>query len=187
VEAILAAMPDRGQGLKGKRRSEVSLSKLRLRVMWTTGLTPRQIGQLTPEDLGWLDEGLLHRPGRRKGQGTAGELVPLYPEAVAALRAFRAAGACGPFSTSSVHQSWRRALARLRAAGLELPPVRPYDLRHSFVTDVVMATKNLAVAQELAGHASAQTTRRYAGAALVPVRREALLQLAALRQTGLDR
>jgi len=184
VAAILAAMPDRGTASKGKRRPGVSLTKLRLRVMWTTGLTPRQIGQLTPDDLGWLKEGLLRRPGRRKGRGVAGELVPIYPEAVTALEAFRTAKAFGPYANSAVNQSWRRALRRLRAQGVTLPAVRPYDLRHSFVTDVLMATKNLAVTQELAGHQHAQTTRRYAGAALVPVRREALRQLAAWRRAA---
>jgi integrase len=181
VEAILAAMPDRGRAKAGRRRPAVSLTKLRLRVMWTTGLAPRQIGQLVPADLAWLEEGLLRRPGRRKGRGTAGALVPIYPEAVAALRAFRDAGAFDPFSSGGMWRSFQRAVRALRRAGVDVPRVRPYDLRHSFITDVLTATGDLSAAQDLAGHEDARTTRRYVGAALVPVRREALRALAALR------
>ena len=48
----------------------------------------------------------------------------------------------------------------LKRAGL--PRIRIHDLRHSFVSNLVMAGEDLRTVQELAGHRSVTTTMRYA-------------------------
>ena len=50
--------------------------------------------------------------------------------------------------------------ATLRKAGL--PRIRIHDLRHSFVSNLVMAGEDLRTVQELAGHRSITTTMKYA-------------------------
>ena len=63
-----------------------------------------------------------------------------------------------PLSTNSV----RAAFDRLRKlAGIE-EPMTPHSLRHSFATKALEVTGDLAVVQDLLGHASPTTTRIYA-------------------------
>ena len=56
-----------------------------------------------------------------------------------------------------IQGSFNAALAR---AGL--PRIRIHDLRHSFVSNLVMAGVDLRTVQELAGHRSISTTIKYA-------------------------
>jgi len=63
-----------------------------------------------------------------------------------------------PISTNGI----REALDRLAvAAGLE-ENLTPHQFRHRFATKVLAGTGDLAVTQDLLGHASPQTTRIYA-------------------------
>ena len=50
--------------------------------------------------------------------------------------------------------------ATLTKAGL--PRIRIHDLRHSFISNLVMTGEDLRTVQELAGHRSITTTMRYA-------------------------
>jgi integrase/recombinase XerC len=64
-----------------------------------------------------------------------------------------------PLSTNTV----REALADLiAAAGVAEHGVTPHSFRHYFATRVLRATHNLAVTQDMLGHASSDTTRIYA-------------------------
>lgn len=64
-------------------------------------------------------------------------------------------------------RSWRwrfthRAVQTLREAGVNVPAVRPCDLRHSFITDALLATQDLLfvhLANTLAGAAKALSCR----------------------------
>jgi integrase len=89
--------------------------------------------------------------GRRKGRGTHTTRLPLVPQAVAALREFFDAKAERRFSTSSARQSFRRACqAYVKQMAVKDPKeaqrldailkgVRPYDLRHSYLTMTYLA------------------------------------------------
>jgi len=155
IAAILAALPDRGRPVKGQKRPTLSHAKLRLTVMAYTGWPPATLQQLTPADID-LELGIAHLPARRKGKGAPAVSVPLLPEAVDALRDFAAADLWGPFDARTVNRAWKRA-----AKTLDITGIRAYDLRHSFLTAVGLASKDERAVQALAQHGDIRTTRGY--------------------------
>jgi integrase/recombinase XerC len=107
------------------------------------------------------------------GKGNKTRLVPLLPQAVDGLRAYR--GACpfmgalgprdafflgargGPLDPAIVQKRVREIR---RSLGLT-ESVTPHALRHSFATHLLGAGGDLRTIQELLGHASLSTTQRY--------------------------
>lgn len=166
--AVFAAMPDRGRPTKEEKRPMVSKTKLRLHVEATTGLPPKQIGQLQETHVDWRRKALYVTP-RRKGKGVRGKWLPLTDEAVDALRAFFAGQAAGRYSTGAAARCFHRAVKavknRYAEKGWALPPLpenlRPYDLRHTFLTRAFRHSKDIRAVQELALHANPDMTERY--------------------------
>lgn len=189
IQAILDALPAMGASVKGQKRSTVSKTRARLQVMATTGLSPAEIMRIQPGDLN-LSEKCVYVRRRKKGKGVAGMLLPLTAEGVAALQAFADAAAFGSFSTHGMHQCWERAcqiVLKDETLSAEdrriLTTARPYDLRHSFATFLLLETQNLTTTKELMRHRSTKTTKRYAAAAVLPHLRAAIDRLpAVLRQ-----
>lgn len=150
-----------------------SKGQARLRVMATTGLPPSQIARLTPRDVDLRARTVYVRP-RRKGAGVPGRTLPLTRRAVAALRCFTRRDCWGTFSRHSLARDFARAVAkakrrwarRTRAPWPAPEDVRPYDVRHSFLTEAYRRTGDLRAVAELALHADLNTTRRYAEAAV---------------------
>lgn len=182
IAQILAAMPDRGQGKRGETRGTVSLTKLRCALMAYTGLPPAQIMAIDPAtDIDWQTPALRVRP-RRKGRGRPETWLPLIPQAVETLRALQAAGGFGRYSNDAVSASFRRACVtvlraqlaagepplphRVRQDGTLVPLVRVYDLRHSFGTMALTASKRLDAVRHLMLHADSRQTERYTLAAV---------------------
>jgi site-specific recombinase XerD len=184
VEKILAAMPDRGQAHKGKgNRSKVNKAKLRLALFAYTGWPPAQMMRIDPEtDILWTPRVFVRLRPRRKGKGVAERWMPVTPKGVEALRAFVDGEATGRFNTSSVRRAWLRACHQVTKALIEeniarqqrgepkipLPvfPSSPYSLRHTFITQTLRQSSNLAGTQYLAGHADPRQTLVYAQAAI---------------------
>jgi integrase len=175
IDRLLAAMPDRGRPAKGEPRSAVSLTKLRLQAFAGTGFSHRELMGIRPSDL-HLDEQppWVWVRGRQKGKGTSGVAQPLTDRGAAALQALTAAGGLGSFSPSAMWKSLQRVGRRLGLTG-----IRPYDLRHSFATEVLARTKSLATTQLLMRHKSSRTALRYSQSAVDPVRAAAIEQLRA--------
>lgn len=168
VEALLAQMPDRGRPQDGKRGS-VNLTKLRLRVIAYTGLSHTELSAIEPSHL-HLSDGWVWVTGRKKGKGTKGTAQPLTAQGVEALQALADAGGLGTFSRSAMWKSFQRACRKI-----ELKGATPYDLRHSFASEVLERTEgNLSVTQLLMRHKSPKTTLRYAQSAIDPVRAAAI-------------
>lgn len=167
-ERILAAMPDYGATVRGATRREVSQTKARLRVIAYTGLPHAQVKALQPAHIDWL-QARVYILGRKKGDGTDDRWLPLSQAGLAALRAFAAASAWGPFSSSAMHASFLRGATK---AGR--PDLTPYDLRHLFGTTLLRATLNRAATRDLMLHTSDATTRRYVAAAIGDELRAAL-------------
>jgi integrase len=184
VVDILAAIPDRGRAVKDGKRPAHSETKIRLSIMAWTGIPPAQLQRLRPRDID-LAKGLMYLQPRRKGTGTPGVWVELMPQAVDAFTAYASVGLWGrAFSRSSMSKSWngaiRRVTATLEREALKtndrtavdaftdaIPPqCRPYDLRHSFATDVYRRTGDLGAVAELLQHADLATTQIYTGGAV---------------------
>jgi integrase len=137
-------------------------------------------------DSGVVDEEALYRTiyvdweagtvavhGRRKGKGTAGRIVPLTPAGVKALKAMHREDAWGTFSRATLRVVFQRACAK---AGLKGDDFTPYDLRHSFGTEIYLASGDIRATQVLMGHSSATLTHRYTLAAVDPRVARALKQ-----------
>jgi integrase len=105
----------------------------------------------------------------RKGGKTRRRIVPLHPKALAVLlslphregRVFRrrdgqpwTIGTNGNFP--GLHKTLRQVI---NAAGIE--DFRPYDMRHTFATNVLDAGNDIRDVQELLGHTSLVMTQRY--------------------------
>jgi integrase len=179
IEMILDAMPERGQAMRHRKRPTRSKTKARLRVQWRIGLPPRQIMQLRPEHVDW-DEASVLVKGRKKGGGTKPVRLPLTHAGVAALRELFTVGATGDYSTSSVRQSFWRGVHRVvdtmaqtdwRAGKRVLDTLtamkaRPYDFRHSFLTQSYLVGKDLRATQGLAQQSDIRMTQRYTLAAV---------------------
>jgi integrase/recombinase XerC len=102
------------------------------------------------------------------GKGRKERIVPIGSKALAAIRAYRAAGGARHSGALFIGESGRRlstrTLARIvaaagRAAGE--PETSPHTLRHSFATHLLEGGADLRAIQEMLGHASLATTQRY--------------------------
>jgi integrase len=181
---ILATMPDRGRGVKGQTRAAHSESKIRLRVMSWTGLAGKSLMRLERRHVNF-SEGKLFLPARKKGKGAAGMWVDALPPAIDALRDYDRAGLWGKsFSRSSLRKSWRVAVANTRKALVaeaeasgdrtmldqflaSVPPnCKPYDTRHSFLSDAYRQSGDIKAVMDLGQQRSVKTTERYTKAAV---------------------
>jgi integrase len=178
VKLILDSIVDHGRAGRGETRPEKSLTKLRLTVIAWTGIPPATLRRVRPRDLD-LPGARIYLQPRRKGKGAKGIWIALLPPAVEALRAFAAAKLFGlKWSNSSAGKTWRVGIARaIKTAGeiarttgdqswanelANLPPrCKPYDLRHSFASELYRLTGDIRAVSELLQHAELETTKRY--------------------------
>lgn len=153
------------------RRLRPNATSARIKVLARTGLPHAQIARLQPSDVN-LTGRTVHVTPRRKGAGTPARTLPLTYAAVRAFTLMARFNAWGSFSTSSLHKRFSEAVtaaiakwpkgSRWPAAG----DLRPYDLRHAFLTEVYRRTTDLRATAELAMHSDMSTTARYAEAAV---------------------
>lgn len=127
-------------------RMRPSKSKARLMVIAYTGTPHAQLKTLQATDVD-LVNATVRIAGRRKGQGTRERLVPLIPEAVRALKLMAKEDAWGPFSNAMLRLALRRAMATVHPALAET--ISPYDLRHSFGTEVYRRSGDIRATQLL--------------------------------------
>lgn len=145
------------------KQLQPSRTRARLKVIAYTGLPQSLIAKLRPGDLRLAAREVIVRP-RRKGAGVGGRTLPLSDAGVAALQEFAAMDAFGTFQNRQVIDTFR---AGAKAAGVTLAPdARPYDLRHSFLTEVYRATGDLRAVAELGMHSTLEQTARYAKGAV---------------------
>lgn len=169
IEALLAAMPDRGRAKKGEKRSTVSLAKLRQAAIAYVGLSHGELEGISAADL-HLDESppWVWIAGRRKGKGTEGTAQLLTERGAEALRTLQAAEGLGPFAAGPLRIALKRACRQVAPDG-SLDHLTPYMLRHSFATEVFEKTGNLEVTRLMMRHKDGRTTIRYSKRAIAPV------------------
>lgn len=149
-------------------------TKARLMVMAYTGLPPALIEQITPHDLHLNKKAVYVKP-RRKGAGVAGRMLPLSQAGVEAFRLFASLHAYGTFQRKQLRTTFENGI---KWAHVTVPEgTRPYDLRHSFLTEVYRATGDLRAVAELGMHATLEQTARYARAAVSERATKAVAQL----------
>ena len=140
-----------------------SRAKARLMVMAYTGLPQTLIAKIQPGDLDLRKSEVRVKP-RRKGARVAGRTLPLSPAGVEAFREFVRLEAFGPFQNRQLVMTFKHGAKLARVA---LPEdARPYDLRHSFLTEVYRETGDLKAVSELGMHATLEQTARYAQGAV---------------------
>lgn len=158
VAAILRRVPNTQNGA-------------RIKVIARTGLPHAQLGRVKPSDIDSKHR-TLHVTPRRKGAGTKARTIPITHAAVRAFALMARHEAWGPFSNSSLHKVFQQAVQDAKKhwpKGKRWPApatIRPYDLRHAFLTEVYRRTRDLRATAELGLHANMTMTARYAEAAV---------------------
>jgi integrase len=147
INAILAAMPDVGQGLAGKARDDASKTKARLAVIAFTGLPHSLVKRLTADSVDWR-LGTITVPRRHKGKGVKARTLKFTDAGLAALRHVAELDCWGAFSNSSMIKSFHRA-----CVAAKVPKVRVYDLRHSYATELYRRTGDPKATAEMLMHA----------------------------------
>lgn len=121
----------------------------RFLVRATTGQRPAQIMRALPADVDLKRRIWFVRPAK----GGLAIPLPLDVEMVKAWKAFIKADAWGPFDVRSFSYLLRRHGWPKN--------VRPYNLRHTFAIDHLLAGTSIGNLQGLLGHAQIETTRRH--------------------------
>jgi integrase len=129
--------------------AEPKKARARFLVRATTGQRPSQIMRAQPADVDLKRKIWFVRAGK----GGRAIPLPLTPDMVRAWKAFAAAKAWGPFDSRSFSKTLRRH-------GWPTG-VRPYNLRHTFAIDHLLAGTSIGDLQGLLGHAQIETTRRH--------------------------
>jgi integrase len=138
-----------------------SKTRARLKAIAYIGLAHSELKRIRPVEHWNRAAGTLVITGRAKGEGTPTRVVKLTQRGAAALRELQRTHAWGWFSNSTLSRRWRAALARVRQTDPTLPPIRPYDLRHSFATQLYRVSGDVQAVKEYLGHRSVKTAERY--------------------------
>lgn len=140
-----------------------SKSKARLMVIAYTGIPHAQIQTIAAADVNFRAR-TVAVAGRQKGKGTGARIVPLTVDGVRAFKLMAKTQAWGSFSKSTLRVVFRRACKR----ALKREDFTPYDLRHSFGTEIYRSSGDIRATQILMAHSTPQLTHRYTLAAVDP-------------------
>lgn len=140
-----------------------SKSKARLMVIAYTGIPHAEIAMIAPTDVDvHVRNVAVH--GRKKGKGTLSRIVPLTSDGVMAFQMMAREDAWGKFSRATLRNVFRRACKR----ALGRDDFTPYDLRHSFGTEMYRVSGDIRATQVLMDHSTPQLTHRYTLGAVDP-------------------
>lgn len=131
------------------------LCHARFLVRATTGQRPCQVGRAKPGDVDLKRKIWFVRAAK------GGRVIPLplQPDMVRAWKTFISAKAWGAFDTRSFSKTIRRHGWPAN--------IRPYNLRHTFAIDHLLAGTDLGDLQGLLGHRQIETTRKFYGPILI--------------------
>lgn len=137
--------------------------KARAMVLAYTGIPHAQIAQIRQEHVNYKT-GTVIVHGRKKGAGTATTIRRLTAKGVQAFRSMQRYKAWGPFD----RWAFRRVIRDACATAKIDPPLRPYDLRHFFGTEMYRRSGDVRAVQILMGHSTPTLTHRYTLGAVEP-------------------
>lgn len=170
------------------RKLRPSKTRARLKVLARTGLPHAQIAAIEPHHLDLEKRELTVTP-RRKGKGVPARTIPITFAAVRAFKEFQRMNAWGSFSRHSMRKIFLEAVTAAKASWQGRWParenLRPYDLRHAFLTEAYKRSRDLRATAELGLHADLAMTARYAAAAVsdtAQAARDAIDQRSATRR-----
>ena len=157
------------------RRSEAIRTRdyAMLMVMLGSGLRVAELVGLDVSDLYETPDGILEFH-IRQGKGEKERIVPSPADTTEAVRAHlqatgRQLGGSGPLfvatrgpggrlSTNAVEAVVERLMRRAR---IQAKKITPHSLRHTFAVEYVRQTRDVVTLQQLMGHSSLETTKRY--------------------------
>lgn len=197
VMAILNAIPDvrSHSHLRADTKPRSAKTKPRIMLEALTGMRPSQVGRIERGKHFSIEERWYVIPRTQKGQGrqrrTPRPMVRLYmnDQQLEAFTRFDAQDCYGDYSASSRRRIFTAAVkiaqaqirVELQDPTFSFPKdLRPYDLRHSFGTEVLRQTKSLETTAEMLGQTSTRMTKRYALGAISDVMKSAALALQAV-------
>lgn len=156
----------------GPQRRDHVRDRALLLILFNTGARVQEVLDIRPDDL------QLDRPPfvRLRGKGRKERLCPLWPETVNALRILLSSMAAvntgpifrnhrgEPMTRFGIRYLLRRYAERARAAvpTLAAKRVHPHTCRHSAAVHLLRAGVDLVTISHWLGHASVETTNRYA-------------------------
>jgi integrase len=139
-----------------------SKTKARLIVMAYTGLRPEEVRRIERRD--WSPRA-PRQMFVRTAKGGMRVVHPLTRAGAAAMRYFVARDAFGPFTAAPLERWWKAAV---KAVAPDLDST-PYDLRHTYGTELYRATRDIKATQAGLRQKSVSMTMRYVQAAVAPV------------------
>lgn len=192
LEAVRSVPPFHGDKPDDRRRELIRLRDMAMvELLRYSGLRVGELVSLRRGDLDYEEATVLVR-----GKGNRERVVPIGQAALRAIRTYLTARGDGgegvplhtlplfarhdrgagdrvlPLSTNSVQNAFRKHAA---AAGLHHrdgeKKITPHSMRHYFGTKMLDETGDLALVQDLLGHASPQTTRVYTEVAMTKKKR----------------
>jgi integrase len=139
-----------------------SKTKARLIVMAFTGLRPEEVRRIERRD--WSPRA-PRQMFVRTAKGGMRVVHPLTRSGAAAMRYFASREAFGGFSDAPLARMWKAAVHAVA------PDVdsSPYDLRHTYGTELYRATRDIKATQAGLRQKSVSMTMRYVQAAVAPV------------------
>lgn len=154
---------------RGKSTLEAMRASAMLELLYATGMRVSELVSLSVADVN-LDEGYV----RCRGKGYKERIIPVYPEAIRALRAYidearpklrrrrdEPALFLNRRGNRLTRQGFWLLLKSLAAEAGITHSITPHTLRHSFATHLLRGGAALRHVQELLGHSSISTTQIY--------------------------
>ncbi len=154
---------------RGKTTPEAMRASAMLELLYATGMRVSELVSLSVADVN-LDEGYV----RCRGKGYKERIIPVYPEAIRALRVYidearprlrrrrdEPALFLNRRGNRLTRQGFWLLLKSLAAEAGITHSITPHTLRHSFATHLLRGGAALRHVQELLGHSSISTTQIY--------------------------
>ena len=178
IEAIFSNLPDD------------SPVKVRLRLLSELGIGHKQLMQIEEKDVDFEHSAVILKPRKKGDAKNLGQRKPVTERGMAAFYQMKAKGWFGSYNFSAVIKAFQRACNKTNQAfldrgidlrkaapegcGVDLSEVTPYWLRHSYGTNMYLATGDLELVKNMMSHSSTEMTKRYTLAAVPAVQEEAL-------------